>query len=84
MSSNYFETEGSSSGRRLYTQVWYSVFYISVSQPPGRDPIPSPGINYTGPQETLLELIINLNVILYLSTCHTVHIIVLIVFMIMP
>ena len=29
-------------------------------------------------------LIINLNVILYLSTCHTVYIIVLILFMIMP
>ena len=42
------------------------------------------GINYTGPREILLELITNLNVILYLSTCHTVHIIVLILFMIMP
>jgi len=38
----------------------------------------------TGPREILLELITNLNVILYLSTCHTVHIIVLIFFMIMP
>ena len=38
-----------------------------------------PGINYTVPREILLELIINLNVILYLSTCHTVHIIVLII-----
>jgi len=35
-------------------------------------------------REILLELITNLNVILYLSTCHTVHIIVLILFMIMP
>jgi len=43
-----------------------------------------PGINYTGPRKILLELVINLNVILYLSTCHTVHIIVLIFFMIMP
>jgi len=46
--------------------------------------LPGPGINYTGPRESLLELINNLNVILYLSTCHTVHIIVLILFMIMP
>jgi len=43
------------------------------------------------PQETtkcykisLVQLITNLNVILYLSTCHTVYISVLILFMIMP
>jgi len=56
----------------------------SVSQPPDRGPVPGPGINYTGPQEILLEFITNLNVIIYLSTCHTVHISVLILFMIMP
>jgi len=33
---------------------------------------------------SLVELITNLNVILYLSTCHTVYISVLILFMIMP
>jgi len=44
-----------------------------------------------GPEETricykisLVQLIINLNIILYLSTCHTVYISVLILFMIMP
>jgi len=37
-----------------------------------------------GPREVLLELRTNLNVILYLPTCHTIHIIVLILFMIMP
>jgi len=44
-----------------------------------------------GPEETivcykisLVQLITNLNVILYLSTCHTVYIRVLIFFMIMP
>ena len=58
--------------------------YPSVSQPPGRDMVPGPGINYTGPRQILQELITNLNVILYLSTCHTVHITVLILFMIMP
>jgi hypothetical protein len=42
---------------------------------------PWPG---TGPWEILLELPTNLNIILYLSTCHTVHISVLILFMIMP
>ena len=60
--------------------------YSSVSQPPGRGPVPGPGINYTGSREMLLELITNLNVILYLSTCHTEHILVsvLLLFMIMP
>jgi hypothetical protein len=28
MSSTYFETEGSSLERRVYKQVWYSVFYM--------------------------------------------------------
>ena len=69
------------------------ITYISVFQPPGRGPVPGPGINYTGherPEETticykisLVQLITNLNVILYLSTCHTVYISVLILFMIM-
>jgi len=54
------------------------VLYASVSQSP------DPGMNCTGPRDILLELIINLNVILYLSASHTVHIIVLILFMIMP
>jgi len=30
----------------------------SVSQPPGRGPVPGPGVNYTGPREVLLELVI--------------------------
>jgi hypothetical protein len=29
-----------------------------VSQPPGRGPVPGPGINYTGPREVLLEFVI--------------------------
>jgi len=33
---------------------------------------------------SLVQLITNLNVILYLSTCHTIYISVLIIFMIMP
>ena len=57
--------------------------YASASQPPGRGPVPGPGFNYTGSREILLESITNLNVILYLSTCHTVHIIVPILFIIM-
>ena len=32
--------------------------YISVSQPPGRGPVPDPGMNYTGPREVLLEFVI--------------------------
>jgi len=34
------------------------ILYSSVSQPPGRGPIPGPGINYTGPREVLLEFVI--------------------------
>jgi hypothetical protein len=30
----------------------------SVSQPPGRGPIPGPGINCTGPREVLLDFVI--------------------------
>ena len=32
--------------------------YSSVSQPPGRGPVPGPGINCTGPREVLLEFVI--------------------------
>jgi len=32
--------------------------YTSVSWPPGRGPVPGPGINYTGPQEVPLEVVI--------------------------
>jgi len=60
------------------------IVYAIAFQPPARGPVPGPGINYTGPRDILLELITNLNVILYLSTCHTVHLSVLILFMIMP
>ena len=35
-----------------------STLYSSVSQPPGRGPVPGPGINYTGPREVLLEFVI--------------------------
>jgi len=62
----------------------HMTLYSNVSQPPGRGPVPGSGINYTGPREIHLELITDLNVILYLSTCHTVHIVVLKLFMIMP
>jgi len=45
-------------------QKFPTILYSSVSQPPGRGPVPGPGINYTGPGGILLELITNLNVIL--------------------
>jgi len=32
--------------------------YTSVSQPPGRGPIPGPGFNYIGPRDILLEFVI--------------------------
>jgi len=34
------------------------MLYFSVSQRPGRGPVPGPGINYTGPREVLLEFVI--------------------------
>ena len=48
---------------------------------PGRERPEEPTICY---KISLVQLITNLNVILYLSTCHTVYISVLILFMIMP
>jgi len=41
----------------------FPVAQTNVSQPPGRCPVPGPGINYTWPRDILLELITNLNVI---------------------
>ena len=41
----------------LLAFLWLQ-FIASVSQPPGRDPVPGPGINYTGPREVLLEFVI--------------------------
>jgi len=35
-----------------------NIFYTSVSQPPGRGPVPGPGFNYTGPREVLVEFVI--------------------------
>jgi len=35
-----------------------SIRYTSVSQPPGRSPVPGPGINYTGSRGVLLEFVI--------------------------
>jgi len=40
---------------RIYLQ---GMFYVSVSQPPSRGPVPGPGINYNGPREVLLEFVI--------------------------
>jgi hypothetical protein len=36
----------------------FRVVETSVSQPPGRGPVPGPGINYSGPREVLLEFVI--------------------------
>jgi len=37
----------------------FIMIYSSVSQPPGRGPVPVPDINYTGPREVLLEVVIS-------------------------
>jgi len=34
------------------------LIYTSGSQPPGRGPVPGPGINYTGSWDVLLEFVI--------------------------
>ena len=83
--------------RFWFLQLWsipvLCVLYSSVSQPPDRDPVPGPGINYTGPREAwgiynmlqdFISQVDNLNVILYFSTYLTIYISVLILFMIMP
>jgi len=36
----------------------FFALYGNVSQPPGRGLVPGPGINYTGPREVLLEVVI--------------------------
>ena len=38
--------------------VHISLLYSSVYQPPGRGPVPGPGISYSGPREVLLEFVI--------------------------
>jgi hypothetical protein len=40
--------------------LWLGLTIVksSVSQPPGRDPVPGPGIIYTWPREVLLEVVI--------------------------
>jgi len=37
---------------------WGRDVYDSVSQQPGRGPVPGPGSSYTGPREVLLENVI--------------------------
>jgi hypothetical protein len=47
MPSTYFEREGSSSGRQLYIQVWYSVFYMHQYKLPCRTPTSTYKTAYT-------------------------------------
>jgi len=44
--------------RHLYWADSVISDYGSVSEPPGRGPVPGPGIDYTGPREVLLEFVI--------------------------
>jgi len=48
--------------------------YASVSQPPGRGPVPGPGINYTGPREVLLEFVILVFEVIFINKCFIVEI----------
>jgi hypothetical protein len=42
----------------LFSNLFLQTLYISVSHPPGHNPVPGPGINYTEPREVLLEVVI--------------------------
>jgi len=44
--------------QNTYKVQYKRALYGSVSQSPGRDSVPGPGINYTGPREVLLEYVI--------------------------
>jgi len=43
---------------QLSVVTWKWMVYSSVSQPPGRGPVPASGINYSGPREVRLEFVI--------------------------
>jgi len=62
--------------RRAAARYWAPASII-----PGRKRPEETTIGY---KISLVQLITNLNVTLYLSTCHTIYISVLILFMIMP
>ena len=44
--------------RLEHISMRHYIVYNSVSQPPGRGPVPVPGFSYTGPREVLLEFVI--------------------------
>ena len=46
----------------------------SVSQPPERNPVPVPGINYTGPRKVLLEFVILVFSAIFMNKCFIVEI----------
>jgi hypothetical protein len=48
--------------------------YRSVSQPPGRGPIPAPAINYIGPREVLLQFVILLFLAIFMHKCFIMEI----------
>jgi hypothetical protein len=54
----YACTEWALTNIHTFTFTYCVILYSSVSQPPGRGPVPDPGINYTGPREVLLEFVI--------------------------
>ena len=57
-----------------YSYMFISILYISVSQLPGCGPVPGPGINYTGPQEILLEVVILVFLSFFMNTYFIVEI----------
>jgi len=66
----------------VFPNRWATARYWALASViPGRERPEETTICY---KISLVQLITNINVILYLSTCHTVYISVLILFMIMP
>jgi len=54
----YLLISGDDGNTAILVEQKRRVLYDSVSQPPGRGPVPGPVINYTGPREVLLEFVI--------------------------
>jgi len=68
--------------RAVFLNRWAAARYRALASIlPGRERPEETTVCY---KISLVQLITNLNVILYLSTCHTAYISVLILFMIMP
>ena len=58
----------------IITPIGGRLVHRLSSQPPGRGPVPGPGINYTGPREFLLEFAILVFQSIFMNKCFIVEI----------